>query len=299
MYYHHDHLSNRLLTDSSGNVLGQHGHFPFGETWYESGTTTKLKFTTYERDSESSNDYALASVYINRFGRFPSTDPVRGSTGNPQSLNSYACVLNNTLNLVAPGIAGATLAPSLNRAAYISLGSAAAPGLGSTAASASPTSRERLHVELGSDGGGNDPYKRGIPAGTISALFKIQGAAPAYTFTIFGTGINITVPYFDDPQVHAFMIQYSLPGMINEVSLGEALYLYEHQLKGSLADFGNDALGGPVWGPLGSWFSPGDVSNFKGPFRDGLPIHIPDPFVGGGGGGGGGTPSWCNAFCRL
>src|SRR6266581_7343442 len=39
-YYHQDHLSNRVLTDSSGNSLGQRGHYPFGETWYESGTTT-------------------------------------------------------------------------------------------------------------------------------------------------------------------------------------------------------------------------------------------------------------------
>ena len=28
-------------------------HFPFGENWYESGGTNKLKFTSYERDAES------------------------------------------------------------------------------------------------------------------------------------------------------------------------------------------------------------------------------------------------------
>src|SRR5882672_9511314 len=39
MYYHADHLSNRVLSDASGNVVGQRGHFPYGETWYESGTT--------------------------------------------------------------------------------------------------------------------------------------------------------------------------------------------------------------------------------------------------------------------
>src|SRR5712692_10965553 len=45
-YFHNDYLSTRVLTDSSGNVLGQRGHYPYGETWYETGTTTKWKFTT-------------------------------------------------------------------------------------------------------------------------------------------------------------------------------------------------------------------------------------------------------------
>src|SRR6266576_2804771 len=56
--YHPDHLSSRVQTDSSGTSIGSRGHYPYGERWYESGTTTKLKFTTYERDSESTNDFA-------------------------------------------------------------------------------------------------------------------------------------------------------------------------------------------------------------------------------------------------
>src|SRR6266568_4244258 len=102
IYYHPDHLSNRVLTDSSGNSLGQRGHYPFGETWYESGTTTKIKFTTYERDSESSNDYAMARTYINRFGRFPSTDPIAGSLGDPQSLNRYTYGRNVPVSVIDP-----------------------------------------------------------------------------------------------------------------------------------------------------------------------------------------------------
>jgi YD repeat-containing protein len=35
-YYQSDHLSVRMTTDSSGNVLGQQGHYPFGESWYSS-----------------------------------------------------------------------------------------------------------------------------------------------------------------------------------------------------------------------------------------------------------------------
>jgi hypothetical protein len=59
-YHHPDHLSVRLTTDANGNVVGQQAHYPFGESWYATGSTTKWQFTGYERDSESSNDYATA-----------------------------------------------------------------------------------------------------------------------------------------------------------------------------------------------------------------------------------------------
>jgi len=101
-YHHADHLSARVNTDSTGAVVGQQGHFPFGESWYNTSTTTKWQFTTYERDAESGNDYAMARYHVNRLARFSSPDPVAGSLGNPQSLNRYVYVLNNPLNLVDP-----------------------------------------------------------------------------------------------------------------------------------------------------------------------------------------------------
>jgi len=102
VYYHQDHLSNRLLTDSSRNVAGQSGHFPFGESWYQTGTTTKWFFTTYERDAESGNDYAQARYYVSRLGRFSASDQLSGRVGNPQSLNHYTYALNDPLNLTDP-----------------------------------------------------------------------------------------------------------------------------------------------------------------------------------------------------
>jgi RHS repeat-associated protein len=101
-YFHQDHLSNRLLTDVNGNVVTQRGHFPFGEVWYETGTVTKWKFTSYERDAESGNDYAIARNYVSRLGRFASPDNLSGDVANPQSLNRYSYVLNNPGNLVDP-----------------------------------------------------------------------------------------------------------------------------------------------------------------------------------------------------
>jgi RHS repeat-associated protein len=101
-YFHGDQLSNRLLTDSSGNVAGQRGEYPFGEPWYETGVVTKWKFTSYERDAESDNDYAMARTYRSRVARFLSADPVAGSLGNPESLNRYSYTVNDPINLVDP-----------------------------------------------------------------------------------------------------------------------------------------------------------------------------------------------------
>lgn len=101
-YHHPDHLSTRVSTDSAGNTARTFGHYPFGEVWYETGTASKWKFTTYERDSESGNDYARARIYSNRLGRFASPDPLPGSSANPQSLNHYSYAANDPTNLVDP-----------------------------------------------------------------------------------------------------------------------------------------------------------------------------------------------------
>jgi RHS repeat-associated protein len=100
-YYHQDHLSNRLVTSSSGSVVEQMGHLPYGENWYDTGGE-KWKFTTFERDAESGNDYALARYDVNRLGRFTSPDPLSGSTANPQSLNHYTYVGNDPINATDP-----------------------------------------------------------------------------------------------------------------------------------------------------------------------------------------------------
>jgi RHS repeat-associated protein len=49
---------------------------PIWRILYAQNTTTKFQFTTYERDSESGNDYAMARYDINRLGRFASPDPL-------------------------------------------------------------------------------------------------------------------------------------------------------------------------------------------------------------------------------
>jgi RHS repeat-associated protein len=93
LYYHHpDHLSERVTTDGSGNKVGEQAHYPYGEDWYLTSTTTKWRLTTYERDPESANDYAVHRYNANRLGRFLSTDPVLHVGGNPQMFNRYTYV---------------------------------------------------------------------------------------------------------------------------------------------------------------------------------------------------------------
>jgi hypothetical protein len=70
-YFHQDQVSNRLVSDGSGNVVEELGTYPFGESWYNA-SGEKLLFTSYERDAESINDYAMARSYVNRLARFSS-----------------------------------------------------------------------------------------------------------------------------------------------------------------------------------------------------------------------------------
>jgi RHS repeat-associated protein len=112
-YHVPDHLSPRVATDSNGNVIGQQGNYPFGEySWYANNTTTEWQFTSYERDAESSNDYAMARFNVSHLGRFSSPDPLAASIGNPQTLNRYTYALNDAINLTDPS--GARPAPLQN-----------------------------------------------------------------------------------------------------------------------------------------------------------------------------------------
>jgi RHS repeat-associated protein len=92
------------MTNTSGSIAAQSGHFPFGEYWYETtpGGPQKLKFTSYERDSESGNDYAIFRSYLNRFGRFASPDPYLSSFSEPQRLNRFFYVASDPINQIDP-----------------------------------------------------------------------------------------------------------------------------------------------------------------------------------------------------
>jgi RHS repeat-associated protein len=93
-----DRQSIRLTLDSGGNVIGRQAHLPFGEDFAESGTQQKHHLTSYERDAESNQDYALNRFHNFSVGRFTSADRVSGRPGNPQSWNRYSYSKNDPIN---------------------------------------------------------------------------------------------------------------------------------------------------------------------------------------------------------
>jgi len=92
----------RMTTDTSGNVVGQQGHYTFGEDWYMASKTVDRHFTSYYRDAESSNDYAFHRYHVNRLGRFSSADPAKGCALKPQLFNRYSYVGNDPVDHVDP-----------------------------------------------------------------------------------------------------------------------------------------------------------------------------------------------------
>jgi RHS repeat-associated protein len=76
-----DHLSTRVTADSSGNPVNTYGHFPYGQTIYQTGPTRDFLFTSYRRDANTGLDNADARFYSSRLGRFVSRDPLLGDNG--------------------------------------------------------------------------------------------------------------------------------------------------------------------------------------------------------------------------
>jgi RHS repeat-associated protein len=93
-YHHHDRASTRLVTNASGSVNAQQQTAPFGEVMTDTSPgQTKFKFTSYERDGETGNDYALNRQYASGAAGFNQPDLF-------DSTYSYAG--NDPVNFVDP-----------------------------------------------------------------------------------------------------------------------------------------------------------------------------------------------------
>jgi RHS repeat-associated protein len=130
-----DHLgSTRVVTDGTGAVKARHDYVPFGEeigsntggrdgvTGYAAVDSTRQRFTSKERDTESGLDYFGARYYSSAQGRFINPDEFTGGPDDlyyfaddasdnptfyadifdPQTLNKYQYCLNNPLRYVDP-----------------------------------------------------------------------------------------------------------------------------------------------------------------------------------------------------
>ncbi len=113
--------SPRITTDRNGQVISRRDFRPFGEEIVRASygaDTVRNKFTGYERDTETEEDFAQARYYNKNLGRFNSVDAyniifamemARNSRKvllrfilQPQNWNKYSYVLNKPLSLVDP-----------------------------------------------------------------------------------------------------------------------------------------------------------------------------------------------------
>jgi RHS repeat-associated protein len=102
----------RLVTNGSGQKIGYHVYWPFGEEWSPGNPQegSPLKFTGHERDADPSGasgslDYMHARHYRSGWGRFLSVDPVtdfQRAFRYPQAWNRYSYVENNPINMTDP-----------------------------------------------------------------------------------------------------------------------------------------------------------------------------------------------------
>jgi RHS repeat-associated protein len=95
--------STRALTDGSGTVTATYAYDAFGALRASTGTgATEFRFAGQQDDAALGYQYLRARYYDPSTGRFISKDPFGGVATSPQTLQSYAYVRNNPINLVDP-----------------------------------------------------------------------------------------------------------------------------------------------------------------------------------------------------
>jgi RHS repeat-associated protein len=102
-YYFADQVdSARVVTNASGAILEDCDYFPYGGSGCSPSSVNNYLYTGKERDSESGLDNFGARYDSSQYGRFMTPDPIGGHTEDPQTLNKYAYVRNNPINLTDP-----------------------------------------------------------------------------------------------------------------------------------------------------------------------------------------------------
>ena len=99
-----DHLgSASVVTDSSGNIVGESRYYPYGETRLTTGTMQTDQLFTGQREIAGLGIYHYgARFYSPKLGRFLSADTMVPNPANPQAFNRYSYVYGNPLRYVDP-----------------------------------------------------------------------------------------------------------------------------------------------------------------------------------------------------
>ncbi|PYU09185.1 MAG: hypothetical protein DMG37_24100 [Acidobacteria bacterium] len=95
-----------LYNNGAPVVIAQNlDYLPFGELNSSDSGTSTHKFTSDERDSETTLDHTWFRQYSSQLGRWMHPDPAglaAANPANPQSWNRYTYVRNNALNHIDP-----------------------------------------------------------------------------------------------------------------------------------------------------------------------------------------------------
>jgi RHS repeat-associated protein len=194
--------SERVRTNSAGNILGTFESLPFGDgqTTLSGSDTNPIHFTGKERDSESGLDYFGARYYASTMGRMMSPDPgnIGANPANPQSWNMYTYSLNNPLRLTDPtGLyvcEDSTKCDSANDQAFIkSLAAAqtAANGLTGNDQTAAQRAIDSYGAQ-GVDNGVNVRFDSNLNTGGVT---EVSGTANGDKSADNPTGQNINVTF--------------------------------------------------------------------------------------------------------
>ena len=95
--------SASVVTDSTGNIVGEQRYYPFGETRLATGTLYTDKLFTGQRNITGLGIYHYQSrFYSPKLGRFLSADSLVPNPANPQDLNRFSYVRNNPIRYIDP-----------------------------------------------------------------------------------------------------------------------------------------------------------------------------------------------------
>lgn len=105
-FYHGDHLgSSNVITDGTGQLVELAEYTPFGAVSAQSpqpAAPSPFGFTGQRQDMTNGLILFPARTYDPQLGRFLQPDPFVQDPSDPQTLNRYAYVRNNPVNLVDP-----------------------------------------------------------------------------------------------------------------------------------------------------------------------------------------------------
>lgn len=105
LYYGRDALGSvRFLLDGTGDIVNRYEYDPYGVHHYAESASIDpaFRFGGEQWDAGSGLYYLRARYYDPALGRFLTRDPFAGVLNLPQTLNPYAYVTNNPVNLTDP-----------------------------------------------------------------------------------------------------------------------------------------------------------------------------------------------------